>query len=407
MATLRIPRQPLFWAVGAGHLVNDIFMSMGVVVLTFLSATIVPMSNAQIGFAVSATQLVGAVSQPFLGLRADRTGGRWLGAGGLLWVVSMMLLTLLLATTTRSYGLMVVPYILMGLGSGAVHPVGSLHAAEADKQQVATNVAYFFLMGQIGLALGPTLAGLLLDAANVFWLAPYLQAPGVGALAFRAGNVMPLFGLALLAILPVTLMATRIPQRHKAKLQASGLDWRALPFVPLLALATMVIFRGLAQPGSVNFIPVLFQQKGWSPSEYGLITSSFWIAAGVAGVLMGTLADRYDRRHIVLWTMVASAPSFFLLPHLEGPLAFMAAILAGGLSGGTHSMLVVLAQELIPGGKAFASGAMLGFIFGTGALGSLVIGSLADAIGLADTFHWVAAAAAFSGLLALALPKRA
>jgi FSR family fosmidomycin resistance protein-like MFS transporter len=319
----------------------------------------------------------------------------------------MMLLALFLAASTRSYSLMIVPYILMGLGSGAVHPVGSLHAAEADKQRVATNVAYFFLMGQIGLALGPTLAGLLLDAANVFWLSPYLQAPGVEALAFPTGNVAPLFGLALLAVLPVTLMATRIPQRHKAKLQTGGFDWRALPLLPLLALAVMVIFRGLAQPGSVNFIPSLFQQKGWSPSEYGLITSSFWIAAGLAGVFMGTLADRYDQRKIVMWTMLASAPAFFLLPHLDGPLAFLAAVLAGGLSGGTHSMLVVLAQELIPGGKAFASGAMLGFIFGTGALGSLVIGGLADAIGLANTFHGVALAAAISGVLALALPRRA
>jgi FSR family fosmidomycin resistance protein-like MFS transporter len=164
--------------------------------------------------------------------------------------------------------------------------------------------------------------------------------------------------------------------------------------------------RGLAQPGSVNFIPVLFQQKGWSPAEYGLITSFFWIASGISGVVFGNLADRYDRRYIVLFSMVVSAPMFFFLPLVDGALAFLLAILAGGFSGGAHSIIVVLAQGLIPNSKGFASGAILGFIFGTGALGSLIIGSISDTIGLGTTFQMVAIAAALSGVLALFMPKR-
>ena len=80
-----IPRKRQFWSVGLGHMTNDIFMASGAIVLVFLSATIVPMSNTQIGFAIGMQQLSGALAQPIFGARADKTGGRVLGSGGLAW----------------------------------------------------------------------------------------------------------------------------------------------------------------------------------------------------------------------------------------------------------------------------------------------------------------------------------
>jgi MFS transporter, FSR family, fosmidomycin resistance protein len=63
-------------------------------------------------------------------------------------------------------------------------------------------------------------------------------------------------------------------------------------------------------------------------------------------------------------------------------------------------------QEFIPRAKAFASGSILGMIFGTGALGSLILGALAQAISLPSAFVVVAVTVAISGLLSFALPKR-
>ena len=76
---MNFPRQRLFWAVSVGHLTNDIFMSLGPVLLAFLSAHLLPMTNVEIGAAVSAQQLVGAFSQPFFGWLVDRGGTRWEG----------------------------------------------------------------------------------------------------------------------------------------------------------------------------------------------------------------------------------------------------------------------------------------------------------------------------------------
>lgn len=406
-----IPRKRSFWAVGLAHLTNDTFMSAGIVMLTFLSATVLPMTNTQIGLAISIKQLVGAVTQPLFGLRADRTGGRGIGAAGLAFVVICFLLALFLAITTRNYLLMFIPFVLQGIGSGAVHPVGALHAAEADSERQATNTSYFFLMGQTGLAVGPALVGLMLDMANQGTLLPYLSRVNA-PVAFTNANVMPLFLLGFAAIPGVLFMVRWLPSgaSRKAKIDAATVNATAtaktaIVWWPFIVIGVLVILRSLASPGSVNFIPVLFQEKGWTPAQYGLITSMFWLASGISGVVLGNLADRYDRRLIVMSSLLVAAPFLFILPLVDGPLAFAAAIAAGGFSGGAHSIIVVLAQQLIPNSKGFASGAILGFIFGSGALGSLLIGALADSIGLGLTFQLVAVVTVAAGLVSLLLPK--
>lgn len=401
-----------FWAVSLAHMTNDIFMSMGGVVLAFAATAVLPLSNAQIGFAISLTQISGALSQPFFGLLADRTGGRVLGTGGVAWVVTMLLTALTLASVTGSYVLMLIPFALMGLGSGAFHPVGSLHAAESDKARVASSMSIFFLFGQLGLGIGPALAGALLDSAATHNNAAFLLSSTFDGLLRERGTVFPVFILAALAVPALSFMLLALPNHahHRAGTQAkkSAEDAvrKPLHVGALATLALMIALRALAQPGSAAFMPVLFQAKGWSPAQYGLITSSFWLASGLVGVLFGALADRFDRRWVIAISMVAAAPAFFLLPPADGALAFLLAILAGGLSGGSHSLIVVMAQEFIPAAKGFASGLALGSIFGAGALGTLLIGAMADAFGVGGAFQVVALALVLAAGIALLLPKR-
>ena len=86
----------LLWSVCIGHLTNDVFASMTPVLLTFLAAGILPMSNIQIGLAVRPWRNCWArLPQPFFGIRADRSGGRRLGTLGFAFHVGLF--------TLRSY----------------------------------------------------------------------------------------------------------------------------------------------------------------------------------------------------------------------------------------------------------------------------------------------------------------
>ncbi|MCY4020334.1 MAG: MFS transporter [Chloroflexi bacterium] len=405
-------KQRLLWSVCVGHLTNDVFTSMVPVVLTFLAAGMLPMSNAQIGLAVSLSQLFGAFTQPFFGILADRSGGRWIGSLGLAFHVCMFTISILLAAMTRQYWLMFVPLVIATVGSGALHPVGALHAAESVPRRSAFNMAIFFLMGQTGLALGPAIAGILLDMANPDLLGRLGQTVGLSYFGIQ-DNLTPIIVLGLAAIPGVLLMSTSIPKHHEHHQQrkerqddpANGKN-QHFPVLAFIILGLIVVLRGVGQQGSVSFVPVLFEQKGWAPAAYGTITTAYWIASAVSGLVFGRLADRFDRRVVMMLSMLSSAPAFYLLPAYEGPVAFMLAIAAGGLSGGAHSLIVVMAQDLIPMRKGFASGAILGFIFGTGAIGTLIIGAVSDYIGLATTFQIVAVIIAVAGLLSMLLPRQ-
>ena len=402
----------LLWSVCIGHLSNDIFASMTPVLLTFLAAGIMPMSNVQIGLTIGIAQLLNALPQPFFGLRADKSGGRRLGSLGLLLHVGFFTLAVALAAATRQFWLMFLPLVIAPIGSAALHPVGALHAAEAVPRRSAFHMAIFFLMGQTGLALGPAIAGILLDMANPNLPGRMGELVGMAHFGIQS-DLRPILLLSLISIPGIALMWTSIPKHHEhhaeQDIRKAEREHGAREHFPMLAfviLGLIVVLRGLGQQGSVAFVPLLFQQKGWSPSAYGVITSSYWIASGLSGLLFGRLADHFDRRKVMMLSMLLSAPAFFLLPAYEGAFAFFLAIAAGGLSGGAHSLIVVMAQDLIPLRKGFASGAILGFIFGTGAIGSLAIGAISDQIGLAATFEIVALIIAVAGLLSMLLPRQ-
>ena len=187
----------------------------------------------------------------------------------------------------------------------------------------------------------------------------------------------------------------------------------------MIHAAESIMMRSIAHISAVKFFPLLFQRKGWEPAAYGLITSSFWMASALSGVFMGQLADRYDRRRVIGITMALAAPALFLLPLADGAEAFILAITAGGLTGGSFGIIVVIAQSLSPARKGLVSGMIMGFMFSSGALGALLIGLLADGsvaasgtsqsvtggIGLEATIQLVAGCAALGGLLSLFLPK--
>ena len=406
---MTFPRGRLFWAVSLGHLTVDIFNGSVAVTLTFLSGHLLSLTNTQMGAAISAYQMAAAVSQPLCGWIADRSGGRWLGAGGVAWTVSLISLSLIVAVTTRSFGLMVIPLVLAAFGSGAFHPVGTMHAAESDSLRSTGNLSVFFLMGQFGGGFGPAIAGFLLDQTathnDVFTAG---LGPSFSGRLIEHGSVVPLLIFALAAIPSVLLMLVAIPNAHAHKLRPAALAQaapkQALRIAPLLLLAAIIMLRGLINPGLVAFLPRLFQARGWSASEYGLVTTMYWIGSGITGVIFGNLADRYGSRLLIVVSMLLAAPAVFGLGVFGGSVSFLLALAAGAFSGGSHSLIVAMTQKLMPSGKGFASGASLGFIFAMGALGVLVIGALADRLGLDAAFQIVSIAGFATALLALLLP---
>ena len=368
---LTLFRNKVYLAVTLAHFVIDIFNSSGPVLVTFLS---VPMglSAAQIGLAVGAYQFFSALTQPVFGWVADKVGSRWLGPGSVAWTIGFLVLSVLAAQTTGNFYLFLLLFALASMGSSAFHPLGTKHAADEVKQIAATGTAVFFLFGQTGLATGPVLTGIILDATGPLglYVLAALTVPFLFFMAFSLRNVRPDdIGLSVGASLSTEQVKRTI-------------RWGAI-----VVLALVIGLRSWAFLGTVTFLPKLFQDMGWEATGYGLITGTFWMASAIAGVVAGGFADRYGRRQVVFITLLTGSIPLYFLPLTNGWQAFPLAIIAGGLLGASHSVLVVIAQAVLPGKKAFTSGVTLGYLFGTGAIAAWSIGIMADVWGLAPVIQ--------------------
>lgn len=380
-------RNKVFIAITFGHLVIDIFNSMGAILVTFLSVPLA-LSTAQIGLALSAYSLLAAVTQPLFGWLADKVGTRWLGPGSVAWTISFLMLSIWIAQTTHSFALFVFCFSLASLGSGAFHPMATMHSTTAVAGLAAMGTGVFFLFGQGGLAVGPVLAGFLLDHVGPigFYILALCAAPFVIFMAFAMHHT--------------TARAAKTEASDAARLTTASVRWGALAILALITAARAWVFLG-----TINFIPKMFQDLGWSSTEQGMLIAVYWIVSGLTGVIGGGLADRWGRRQLVFVTLLLGSLPIYFLPLQSGWLAFVPIMFSGSLLGASHSTLLVIAQALLPGRRAFASGVTLGYLFGMGAIAAWIIGLLADSWGLTPAIQIGTAIGVAGALLALFLPK--
>lgn len=382
-------RNKVFVAVTFGHLIIDIFNSMGSILVTFLSVPLA-LTTAQIGLALSAYSLLAAVTQPLFGWLADKVGTRWLGPGSVAWTISFLMVSILVAQSTHNFGLFVVCFSLAALGSGAFHPMATMHSTTAVAGLAAMGTGVFFLFGQGGLAVGPVLAGFLLDHVGPigFYILALSVIPFIIFMAYAMRHTF------------AHPAPAKTDQRDAAGGEGEHVRWGALTILALVTAARAWVFLG-----TVSFIPKMFQDMGWSSTQQGMLIAVFWIVSGVTGVIGGGLADRWGRRQLVFITLLLGSLPIYFLPLQSGWLAFVPVMVSGSLLGASHSTLLVIAQALLPGRRAFASGVSLGYAFGTGAVAAWIIGVLATHWGLTPAIQIGTGIGVMGALLALFLPK--
>jgi FSR family fosmidomycin resistance protein-like MFS transporter len=380
-------------AVSYAHFAVDVLNGLNAVVLTFISAHFLPMTKTEIGLLLSLYSLFASLSQPLFGFLADRDGGRRIALVGVVWLPAFLIAGYFALMVTSSYWLMLVLLVTGALGSGAFHPVGTMHATDGSASRAARGLSWFFMSGQFGFAVAPVIIGWLLDRTLV---------NGEG------GSLLPVLLFVPLSIPAYLWMRRTLPSRasyaethpKEARTKLS----LVLPKREIGLVAFVVALRSLSTPAAAAFIALLFAERGWSPEAYGLAVTLFWLTSAFTPIAASRMAERYGGKAIIAVSLLLAAPMFWLLPASDGIAAFIISGLAGGLSGASHSLIIAQGQRMMPARKGFASGLTMGFLFSVGAIGSLILGALSDRVGLTVTFEIVAVVTAIAALTGLLLP---
>ena len=346
----------LFSSVAFSHLIVDVFNSSRPVLLTFLGLT-----ETQIALISTIYIWASALTQPFFGWISDRLGPRWLAAGGVLWMTIFYSGALFIP---GAGGLLCL--IIAAFGSSSFHPVGTVQATLQGRHHLAgretTATSLFFMAGQLGHFVGPILTGLIL-----------------ARLGLSAMIILPVISIPIGLALAYQLRAN--PQHpkpvngdDKIHLQAS------LGFIVILAVVATL--QSWSQANMINFVPKYIKDLGLGAATYGNMAGLFMGGSALGNVIGGHFGDRYAKRKVAAIALLLAAFPIYIMSRIGwSPWLYLLIPLAGACTGAVHSIMVVLAQRMISGGMALASGLILGFIFSSGALGMLLTGPLAENYG--------------------------
>jgi FSR family fosmidomycin resistance protein-like MFS transporter len=347
---------------------------------------------SQIGLAAMIYTFAASLTQPLFGIVVDRVRGRWVAALGLLWTMGFYAL----APFMPNYWALVTCLSLGALGSGAFHPAGMVNSTMAGGSKPTTATSLFFVGGQVGLAVGPTAAGVMLQNVGLSAM-PYM------ALVMTPAALLMLWYLRQPYAETVVKREPATPASTPSASTPARIDPRGLYIV--LAFVLLITFRSTTQQGFTTLLPKFFADQGYTPAAYGLMLSVLGLAGATGTFVGGWLGDRFNRRLIILISMTVGAAFSYAMLHTQGEMYVLVALGAGLMMNIPHSILIIMAQRLIPARKAMIGGAVLGLMFASGAATTGLGSWIADYVGLPAVLSVFALLPIGAGLCALTLPS--
>ena len=307
-------------------------------------ATSLRITESESVWIVSSYQLAGAVSiLTFSALGAIR-GFRQIFTGGVLVFAAASLGCAL----SSSFAVLLAMRFLQGLGAAAAMCVtAALYRLIFPARLLGSALGINALVVGAGMAVGPTLGGVIVSAVSWNWLFAANVPLGLGAAWFISRTLPPeptrprpfdaagaaSSAIAVGCLLLATYQLARPGGMHTGALLLAMAALAALVFVgvqrtsraPLLALdifrnervtlaAVTSIIANIAQGLGLVAIPFLFQGGyGLSPATSGLLVTPMPVAIMVAAPLSGRLADRYGSAPLVTGGLVMLALGFAML----------------------------------------------------------------------------------------------
>jgi FSR family fosmidomycin resistance protein-like MFS transporter len=344
--------------VTLGHFLNDSYGSFFAPILPLLIEKLSLSLTAASGLA-SIPSITSALFQPLYGMASDRIRGRkFIILGPLVSVVCMGAL----GGVPHPFlvGLLL---LLAGIGSAAFHPQAVAAAGTVSGAHRGFGIAVFTFGGSFGFAVGPLA---IIGAVQCFGLdrSYYIILPG------------------LLGVL-VLLVSLQVPAGKTGHARTASLveAFRGAqgPMALLFAIAVLREFTRLAV---ATFLPIMVAMQGHSLLAGGLTLSLFSLAGAVGGMVGGVLSDTWGRKSVIAVSGLLCVPLLHGVFHTDGLLALVCLTLAAGTLSGANSVIIALAQELVPTRAGTASSVVMGLGWGVAGVVLIGFGSVAEVIGV-------------------------
>ena len=357
---------PILFAISLVHLFNDSIQSVITAISPILKESM-RLSYAQVGTIGFALNITASLMQPVVGLYTDKKPSPYMLPLGM----TSTCLGMLGLALAPNYAIVLLSVVLVGFGSAVFHPEGSRVAYMAAGPRRGLAQSIFQVGGNSGSALAP-----------ILMVAVFLPFGQFGAIWFTLVAAAAIVVQLYIASWYKNQLAFHRPSAKKTEGGVPA-ERKKQVVIGIVLLVTLVFARSWYFSGISYFYPFYLLDRFQIDLKHAQLYIFLFLAAGAAGTMCGgPLADRFGRRNIIWFSMLGTAPFALLLP-FAGPYAsYVLCALIGFVLLSSFSVTVVYAQELVPGKIGTVSGLITGLAFGMGALGSAVLGNIADWIGL-------------------------
>ena len=355
------PVYAVLWSICFCHMLNDMMQALVPAIYPLLKDNY-HLDFMQVGFITFTWQAMASLLQPIVGTYTDKHPKPYSLAFGMAFTFA----GLVMFGFATSYPMILVSVALIGTGSSIFHPESSRVARLASGGRYGLAQSIFQVGGNVGSAIGP-LAGVLIVLGNgqssMSWFGVFALIAGL--ILFRIGGWY------------AAHLAARI-NRAVRPVRETGLSRRTT----MIAIAILI---------SISFSKAFYTASITSYFQFYVIdrfhvdvqTSQLFLFLFTGSVALGTfiggpLGDRFGRKSVLLISVLGTLPFSLALPYANLLWTGVLVVIVGLILASTFSVIVVYAQELLPGKVGLVAGIFFGLAFGLSGLGAAVLGKVAD-----------------------------
>jgi len=363
------------------HFIHDMYTSFLAPLLPLLIEKL-SMSLTQAGLLTSVMQIP-ALLNPYLGVLADKIPTRYF----ITLAPCVTAITMSLIGVAPSYSWLILLMLIVGVSTSVFHVPGPVLVFHFAGQRKGLGMSFYMTGGELARTVGPLIA--------------------VGAVALMGlDNFYPLMAVGIGSSVYLHFQLGKVPapkkSGHPPSLQGA---WKESKHI-LKPLTSILVFRGFMHGSIAAFLPTFINQNTKNLWLAG-ISLTVYEAAGVLGTLTcGPLSDSFGRRNLLLFSLLCAPPFLLSFILLDTVWLQMAALFGLGFTLlSTTPVMLAMVQEHALENPATANGFFMMFSFMARSAVVVLIGIIADYIGLGNTYMLSAALGLCAVPVILSLPK--
>ena len=374
--------------LSVSHMLNDTMQSLLPALYPMFKGDL-GLSYSEVGLITLTFQLTASLLQPMVGIVTDKRPMPYSLAVGM----GFTLVGLLLLSVAGSFPAVLVAAATIGMGSSIFHPEASRMARYASGGRHGLAQSLFQVGGNAGSALGPLLAA-------------FIVVP-TGQRSVAYFSAIALLGMVILGSVGHWYVQRQAARGAKARKPAAAQHnlSRARVTVSIGILIALMFSKFFYLASISSYFTFYLIHHFGVPVQTAQLDLFVFLAAAALGTFFGgPLGDKFGRKYIIWASILGVLPFTLALPYAGLTWTVLLAVPVGLILSSAFSIIVVYAQELVPGKVGTISGLFFGLAFGMGGLGAAVLGALADVTSI-ETVYRVCAFLPAIGLLTAFLPN--